>query len=229
MTLAIMQPYLFPYIGYWQLIKAVDTFVIYDDVNYIKKGYINRNSILLAGKSQQFTLELKASSQNKLINSIEVGNNHEKILKTIETAYRKAPYFDNIFSILNDILTQKEKNLAKFVGYSLEKISTYLGLETKFIYSTDTLKNNKLKAQDKILDICKKLNATNYVNAIGGKELYNKKNFQLENIKLHFLKTNIIEYNQFKYEFVPYLSIIDVLMFNNKEKVKKMLTAYELI
>lgn len=227
MTLAIMQPYLFPYIGYWQLINAVDTFVIFDDVNFIKKGYINRNSILLGGKSQQFTLELIGASQNKLINEIEVGNSSKKLLKTIEMSYKKAPYFERIFPIIEDIFNQDEKNLAKFIGYSLQKVSNYLETDTKFIYSSDIHKDNSLKAQDKILDICKKLKATDYINAIGGQELYDKKKFQEENINLSFLDTELVEYKQFKNEFVPYLSIIDVLMFNSIDRIRDMLSRYE--
>lgn len=229
MTLAIMQPYLFPYIGYWQLINAVDTFVIFDDVNFIKKGYINRNSIMVGGKSQQFTLELVGASQNKLINEIEVGNNSKKLLKTIEISYKKAQYFEAVFPIIVDILNQEEKNLSKFIGYSLEKLSDYLEIDTKFIYSSDIKKDNTLKAQDKILDICKKLNATNYINAIGGKELYDKEKFQSENIKLNFLETKATEYKQFKNEFISYLSIVDVLMFNSIDEVKNMLNKFNLI
>lgn len=229
MTIAIMQPYLFPYIGYWQLINAVDTFVIYDDVNYINKGYINRNSILSNGKSQQFTLELIGASQNKLINEIEVGNNLKKLLKTIEMSYKKAPYFDNIFLIIEDIFNQEEKNLAKFIGYSLQKIANYLDIDTKFIYSSHIEKDNTLKAQDKIIDICKKLEARVYINSIGGQELYNKEKFKEENIKLNFLKTQFIEYKQFKNDFVPSLSIIDILMFNSKDEIKNMLNRYELV
>jgi hypothetical protein len=229
MTLAIMQPYLFPYIGYWQLINAVDTFVIFDDVNFIKKGYINRNSIMVGGKSQQFTLELVGASQNKLINEIEVGNNSKKLLKTIEISYKKAQYFEAVFPIIVDILNQEEKNLAKFIGYSLEKLSDYLEIDTKFIYSSDIKKDNTLKAQDKILDICKKLDATNYINAIGGQELYDKEKFQEHNIQLNFLKTELKEYKQFKNEFISYLSIVDVLMFNSIDEVKNMLNKFNLI
>lgn len=229
MTLAIMQPYLFPYIGYWQLINAVDTFVIFDDVNFIKKGYINRNSIMVGGKSQQFTLELVGASQNKLINEIEVGNNSKKLLKTIEISYKKAQYFEAVFPIIVDILNQEEKNLSKFIGYSLEKLSDYLEIDTKFIYSSDIKKDNTLKAQDKILDICKKLDATNYINAIGGQELYNKEKFQEHNIQLNFLKTELKEYKQFKNEFISYLSIVDVLMFNSIDEVKNMLNKFNLI
>lgn len=229
MTVAIMQPYLFPYIGYWQLINAVDTFVIFDDVNFIKKGYINRNSILVGGKSQQITLELIGASQNKLINEIKVGNNSQKLLKTIEMSYKKAPYFDNVFSIIEDILNQEESNLAKFIGYSLQKISNYLEIDTKFIYSSSIEKDNSLKAQNKILDICKKLDATDYINAIGGKELYDKDKFEKQNIKLNFLEPEIQKYMQLESEFISYLSIIDIIMFNNKDNISKMLMQYKLL
>ncbi|MGJ0359100.1 WbqC family protein [Aliarcobacter cryaerophilus] len=229
MTLAIMQPYLFSYIGYWQLINAVDTFVIFDDVKFIKKGYINRNSILVGGKSQQITLELIGASQNKLINEIKVGNNSQKLLKTIEMSYKKAPYFDNVFSIIEDILNQEESNLAKFIGYSLQKISNYLEIDTKFIYSSSIEKDNSLKAQNKILDICKKLDATDYINAIGGKELYDKDKFEKQNIKLNFLEPEIQKYMQLESEFISYLSIIDIIMFNNKDNISKMLMQYKLL
>ena len=229
MTIAIMQPYLLPYIGYWQLINAVDVFVIYDDVNFIKKGYINRNSILSNGISQQLTLELLGASQNKLINEIDVGNNTKKLLKTIEMTYKKAKYFNAVFPLLQSILENDEKNLAKYLAYSLEKISTYLNIDTKFLFSSNIEKNNDLKGQEKILHIAKSLNASKYINAIGGKELYDKKVFQNENIELFFLETELIEYKQFKNEFVGYLSIIDILMHNSQEEIKIMLENYTLI
>lgn len=229
MTIAIMQPYFLPYIGYWQLINAVNLFVIFDDVSFINKSFINHNNILINCKKQQFTLELIKASQNKIINTIMIGNNQEKLLKTIKMAYQKAPYFINIFPIIEKILLQEEKNLSKFIGFSLEEISTYLGMDTQFIYSSDVNKNNDLKAQNKIIEICKKLKATNYINPIGGQELYNKKVFEYENITLNFLKTDFIEYKQFKNEFIPYLSIIDILMFNSIDKIKNMLEKYTLI
>jgi hypothetical protein len=229
MTIAIMQPYLFPYIGYWQLISAVDTFVIYDDVNYINKGYINRNNILVNGQKQSFTLELLGASQNKLINEIKIGNNTAKILKTIKQNYSKAPYFENIFPLIENILMQDEKNIAKFIGHSLQEISKYLRLTTTFVYSSAIHKENSLKAQDKVLEICKILGADNYINAIGGQELYSKEIFSQSNIELRFLKTEIEEYKQFNNEFVPYLSIIDIMMFNSQDMINEMLKRYVLI
>ena len=229
MTLAIMQPYLFPYIGYWQLINAVDTFVIYVDVNFIKQGYINRNSILSNGKSQVITMELIGASSNKLINEIEVGNNREKLLKTIKQNYTKAPSFDKVYPIIENIINQNEKNLAKFIGYSLERICEYLEVDTKFVYSSNIKKDNTLKAQDKILEMCNILKADKYINAIGGQELYNKEIFKENGIELNFLKTELVEYKQFKNDFIPYLSIIDILMFNSKDEIKNMLNSYELM
>ena len=229
MKVAIMQPYLFPYIGYWQLISAVDIFVIYDDVNFIKQGYINRNYIFQNGQKQLFTLEVIGGSSNKFINQIKVGRNSKKILKTIAQNYNKAPYFKDIFPVFDDILNQREENLAEFIGNSLKTIAAYLGIDTKFIYSSDIKKDNSLKAQERVIDICKHLNATNYINAIGGQELYNKNKFLEENIVLNFLDSEMLEYKQFKNEFVPYLSIIDIMMFNTRTDIQKMLDSYKLI
>ena len=229
MKLAVMQPYFFPYAGYWQLISAVDYFVIFDDVNFIKKGYINRNSILANGKPQLITLELFGASQNKCINEIEVGGNRKKILKTIELSYKKAPFFDKVFPLITEILTSDEKNLAKFVGCSLEKISDHLDLKTKFVYSSDIRKNNNLKAQDKILEIVSLLEATHYINAIGGQELYDKSRFSKENVGLNFLDTTVLEYQQFNNKFEPNLSIVDIMMFNGIDEIDNILSCYKLI
>ena len=221
MTIAIMQPYFFPYMGYWQLIHAVDVFVIYDDVNYINKGYINRNNILVRREKQLITLELIGASQNKKINEIKIGHNRVKLLKTIEMAYSKAPHFDEVFPTIKEILTHKENNLAMFLYFSLMKISQTLQLNTKFIFSSDIKKDNHLTAQDKIIDIVKNLNSTNYINLIGGQKLYDKDVFSQKNIKLNFIHAEPQKYRQFNDTFVPDLSIIDILMFNNIDEIRK--------
>lgn len=228
-TLAIMQPYLFPYIGYWQLIHSVDKFVIYDDVNYIKHGYINRNSILSCGKAQQFTLELLGASSNKLINRIEIGKNAVKIAKTIKLNYSKAPFLNQIYPIIEDILNNEEKNLAKFIEYSIRSICSYMGITTKIICSSSINKDNTLKAQDKVIHICTLTSTKKYINSIGGQSLYCKDDFQAAGIELKFIKPLNITYKQFNNDFVPYLSIIDILMFNDVDKVKEFLDSYELI
>lgn len=224
-----MQPYFFPYIAYFQLICAVDMFVIYDDVNYINKGYINRNSILMNGVAHQITLSLSGASQNKLINQIEMYDNAGKILKTIEMVYKKAPYFNAVFPLLHKILITPEKNLSKILQNSLEIISEYMGLKTNFVLSSGIEKDNTLKGGDKLIEICHKLNMTQYINSIGGQALYDKPTFKQKNIDLFFLKTLPFSYQQFNHVFVPNLSIIDVLMFNEKEQLLRGLQQYELI
>ena len=224
-----MQPYFFPYIGYWQLINAVDTFVIYDDVSYIKGGYINRNSLLGNSNSQLVTLELIGASSNKQINEIKIGNNSQKILKTICQNYSKAPFFEDFFLVLVKLLSNKEKALSRFIGDSLIVISQYLNLDTNFVYSSDICNDKKLNSQARLIEISKLLNANYYVNSIGGTKLYNKDIFSENDIDLRFIKSDLISYRQFNNSFVPNLSIIDVIMFNSIDDIKLMLNRYYLI
>ena len=230
MKLGIMQPYFLPYIGYFQLIKAVDKYVIYDDVNYIKGGWINRNNILLDGKSFLFNLILSGASPNKLINEIFVSGNQSKLLKTIKQAYQKAPYFSSVFPLMEKIIDFKEKNLALYNGNSIMQIADYLQFDTEFIYSSEIKeKNDSLRGQDKILNICGVMRATKYINAIGGRELYDKSEFQKMKVDLFFLKPNPSQYRQFNNEFIPYLSMLDVLMFNSVAETNELLDKFELI
>jgi len=229
MKLGIMQPYLFPYIGYFQLINAVDTFVIYDDVNYIKQGWINRNRILMNNASHYFTLSLKEASSFKKICEIEVGTNIEKLKKTLLQVYCKAPYFAATFSLLHEILDCQDTNLSHFVTNSLQKISRYIGIETKFVVSSELNISCDLCGQDRVIKINEHFHADTYINAIGGKELYSREAFAKHNIKLQFLKTDAIEYKQFSREFIPNLSIIDVLMFNSLDSVREFLNRNSLV
>ncbi|GAA5093219.1 WbqC family protein [Chryseobacterium ginsengisoli] len=232
MKVAIMQPYIFPYIGYFQLINVVDQFVIYDDVNFIKKGWINRNNILSNNDIQRFTVPLKNVSQNKLINETYINEESEwkdQFLKTIIHCYKKAPYFNDTFALIEEIIKKDEYNVAKYIYHTLTAISKYLELNTVFIISSELDKDNLLKGSDKILDICKILKATDYFNPIGGVDLYSKESFETEKINLHFLKSNLVPYKQFNQEFVPWLSIIDILMFNSKQEIHNLLNEYTLI
>ena len=218
-----------PYNGYWQLIKCVDKYVIYDDVNYINRGWINRNNILVNGKKQLFSISLNGASQNKLINAISISDDFVKFRKTIAMAYSKAPYYYDISSLINKIIGFPKDNLANFIGNSIELVCDYLDIKTRLIMSSSIEKNNSLKAQDKILDICSILKADTYINAIGGQELYKKEDFAKEGIRLDFIKSKYIEYPQFKNEFVPWLSIIDVMMFNSVGEISFMLDKYDLV
>lgn len=232
MKVGIMQPYFLPYIGYWQLLNAVDKYVIYDDVNFIKGGWINRNRILMNNEAKLFNVQMQGASPNKLINEVEVSQNlvwKKKFLKTIENAYRKAPFYNDVFPIIEEIINCDEVNLALYLANSIRKICDYLNIKTEIIISSDLKKDNDLKSQDKVIAICKELNGTEYYNAIGGQELYSYEDFKNEGIKLSFLKTSEIRYKQFKNDFISNLSILDVLMFNSKDEINKFFIRYELI
>ena len=233
MTIAIMQPYFMPYIGYFQLINAVDAFVFYDDVNYINRGWVNRNRMLINSIAKHFTIPLLKASQNKLINEVEIGfqsKEYLKLQKTIEIAYKKAPYFDQVIKIVKPVLNKDYNNIAEIAIESVKVCASYLGLKTEFyVSSSDFSNSNDLNRTERILYICKQLNTKTYINAIGGIELYKKEDFKQQDIELKFIKTLPIKYKQFNNEFVPWLSILDVLMFNSAEEVNEMLDEYELI
>ncbi len=232
MKIGIMQPYFMPYIGYWQLMNAVDKYVIYDDVNFIKGGWINRNNILLNGTSKFFNIQMNGASSFKLINQININNNQiniNKNLRTIYMAYHKAPYFYVVYPIIEKILKYDSENLSDYIINSIKVIAEYLRITSEIIVSSTMKKNNELKGEDKVIEICKLLNATEYYNAIGGIDLYSFENFRKNNIKLIFLKTNDIIYKQFDDNFIKNLSIIDVMMFNSRENLIKLLNDYSLI
>ncbi len=231
MKTAIMQPYFLPYIGYFQLINAVDTFVILDDVNFIMRGWINRNNILLNNKPYLFSIPLEKPSQNKLISETKLAfdeKNRKNLLKTIEMAYKKAPMFNEIYPLVEDIINFDESDLTGFILNSFMKISNYLEIKTNFLLSSQIEKDNLLKAEEKIIEICKKSGTKTYINLPGGRSLYNKGNFEKVEIELKFLQPhqeNII-YKQFGQDFAPSLSFLDIMMFNDKDKINLLLKEY---
>lgn len=231
MRLAIMQPYAFPYIGYFQLINAVDKFIILDDVNFIMRGWINRNRILVNGKEHLFTIPVEKATQNKLILECELaeGKWGPGFLKTLEFNYKKAPYYEVCYSVINSIILQKERDLSEWLSSQIKVICTYLNIDTEIVESSRIYNNRHLKAQDKILDICKQEGAHYYFNPIGGTELYDTNVFSNNNIKLQFLKPQPEKYKQFNLDFVPFLSIIDVMMFNNVKDIHNLLNKFEII
>lgn len=229
MRAAIMQPYFFPYIGYFQLIHAVDKFVIYDDVSYIKQGWINRNRILERDKPAYFTLHTQGASQNKLINEILVGDNAEKLIKTLKHNYNKAPFFQCTMPLIESLLRNKEKNLALFLAQSLKAICDCLMINTQVLISSEIKKDVSLKKDQRLIDICKTLGCDVYINPIGGRALYLPDQFEEAGIKLLFLMPSHINYRQFDNEFVSWLSILDVMMFNAKGDIYEMLDCFELV
>lgn len=231
MKLGIMQPYFVPYLGYWQLLAAVDRYVIYDDVNFIKGGWINRNRILLNGEPKYFNVPLIGASPNKLIKEVGVNNGpqaKEKNLRILAAAYSKAPHFNTVLPLMEEILGQDEENLARYLSFSIRRICEYLEIETQLLISSEIEKDLARKGQEKVIDICKILGATDYYNAIGGKSLYDRETFAAAGVHLHFLNSETIVYAQGQEAFFPNLSIIDVLMYNDRRRVISFLNNYTL-
>lgn len=227
-----MQPYFFPYIGYFQLIAAVDLFVVYDNIKYTKKGWINRNRILRGGKDATFSLALKKDSDYLDIRDrhLAVDFNRQKLLNQLRDAYMHAPYFKQTFPLVEGIVQYKNTNLFCFLHHSISQICEHLDIKTNIKISSDIAIDHSLKNKEKVLALCKAVNARTYVNPIGGIDLYSKETFEHENIELKFIQTKYFEYPQFDEEFLPWLSIIDVLMFNSLDKIQShILTNYELI
>ena len=232
MRIGIMQPYFFPYIGYFQLINAVDKFVVYDDVTFIKQGWINRNNILLNDKASLFTVPLDGASSNKLIHEIPVRNLavwRKSFYKTITQNYKKAPFFEPTLKILELVLNTDVPDISRLCFNSLQYTLAYLEINTQVIPSSRIYNNQNLKAQERVIDICLREKALHYINPIGGALLYAPDIFRKNGLALNFLKSRPILYKQFKNEFVPWLSMIDVLMFNSPAEIKQLLNQYDLV
>ncbi len=232
MKLGIMQPYFFPYLGYWQLIHAVDTFVVYDDVAFIKQGFINRNYILVNGEKKLFTIPVQKISSYKLINDTYIDNEVftiKKFKKKIIQEYKKAPFYNDIMKLLDNIFSLHEERISMLNYISINAICEYLQINTKIILSSHINKNNLLKSEDRVIDICRCMGATTYINAIGGKDLYHKDDFEKSHLNLMFIQKQPIFYKQYNNMFIDDLSIIDVLMFNDKITVQRFLDSYTLV
>ncbi|MDD2476907.1 MAG: WbqC family protein [Dysgonamonadaceae bacterium] len=233
MKLGIMQPYFFPYIGYWQLINSVDVFVVYDNIEFTKNSWIRRNRILLEGRDKLFTLPLKKDSDYLDVRERYLAENfpekREKIISQINNAYSKAPQFYNVFSLIKECVELNQNNLFEYIYYSIIRVMKYLNIETEIIISSNININHSLQGKHKVMEICKFLGSDVYINPIGGVNLYDKSEFASKEIQLKFLQTEEFEYEQFGNPFVPNLSIIDVMMFNNKIAVKDLLDKYRMI
>ena len=230
MKLAIMQPYFFPYLGYWQLMDAVDRFVIYDDVNFIKRGWINRNRILINGAPHYITVPLEGGSQNKRICDLAI---HEaqawrrKTAKSIECAYSKSPFYSAVYPEIERQIFHDSNNLADFLAANLNSMAKFLGIDTEIVVSSRKYRNSDLSSQDRIIDICQREDASAYVNLPGGQELYDAASFHSANLDLIFLSSRASPYRQRKIDFVPNLSVIDVLMETGVEGVAERLCEYD--
>ena len=232
MKLGMMQPYFYPYLGYWQLMNCVDEYIIYDDVNYIKGGWINRNRIKINGTPGYFGVSVKKASQNRKINEHEISmsdSDKTSLLSKVQMAYGKAPYFKDVYELFKDTVYCDKTNLAEYLKYSNCRIAEFMGISTK-IYSASELKlDHTNRAQERIIDICRLRGMDEYINSIGGKGLYDKQHFSEAGINLSFLSMDAdIVYPQGKGQFIPSLSILDVLMFNSKEETRALLKRYSI-
>lgn len=231
-TIAIMQPYFLPYIGYFQLMAAVDKFVVFDDVNFINRGWINRNRLLLNGGAHTFTVPLRGASQNRLICEIELDDDpgwREKLLRTIRQAYGRAPCYVQVSALLKDLINYPSIRLDEFLLNSLREIVRYLSLEVEIVGTSRIYENAHLKGQERIFDICRQERASVYINPIGGVDLYDRASFSERELSLNFLRSRPVSYSQGKGEHVAWLSIMDVLMFNEPTAVRRLLTEMDLV
>ena len=238
MTLAIMQPYVLPYIGYIQLMNTVDTFVFYDDVAFINRGWVNRNRLLVNGKDYLFTIPLKEASQNKTIREIELADDPKwrgKLLKTIEQSYRKAPQFATVMPMTEGIInfqagSRSDVSVADYIFHSFTELTAYLGITSRLVASSTIYSNSELKAQERIVDICRQEGAERYINPIGGTELYSQSVFDTIGCELRFIQPHRVTYPQTgAAEFVPWLSILDLLMNVDAASIRPLLTQFDLI
>jgi len=229
MKLGIMQPYFMPYIGYFQLMAAVDKYVIFDDVNYIKRGWSARNNILVNGQKHLFSISVEGGSQNNLYTQVVVIDDFLKLRKTLEMSYKKAPFFNETMELLDKVFDFEDRRFNFFMKNSYGVILDYIGIQTDLLLSSDLSNDKELKGKDKILDICKLMGADEYYNTIAGQELYDRQEFENNGITLKFLDPTLEPYPQLIKEFIPGLSIIDVLMMNSKEDVVKLLGSYNIV
>lgn len=221
MRVAIMQPYFLPYIGYFQLINAADTFVVYDNIQYTKKGWINRNRFLRNHADAVFSVPLKKDSDFLNVDQREIAESFDrtKLMNQLRAAYQKAPYFSQTMPVIEAIIEHPETNLFRYIRQSIVAVSEYLNIQNRIVNSYAIDIDHTLQGQDKVIAICEALGASVYINPIGGTALYSTAKFAERGIELRFLESMPFEYPQFGKPFVPWLSILDVMMFNEATEI----------
>jgi hypothetical protein len=232
MYVSIMQPYLFPYIGYFQLMTAADTFVVHDDVQYIKGGWINRNRILINGAPAWITLPVKADDHALNINQrtyVPAAATKRRVLRRIEGAYHGAPQFPVGQAIVAEALSSPDSNVAAFNVHAMRVVADAIGITTDVVLSSQLSKDDALAGEARVIAICEMLGGDRYVNLPGGRELYAPAHFAERGLQLSFLEPRPRAYKQSGNAHVPMLSIVDVLMFNDLAAIGEMLHDFELV
>lgn len=226
-AIAVLQPYFFPYVGTFQLACTVDHFVFFDDVAFIKKGYIHRNSLLLNGRAHAFTVPVRGVSQNRTIAEHDYTGEWAGLLNLLKAAYRQAPHFDAAFALVEAVALHPDNNVARKNALAMQRVFDYLGLAQTWSFSS-ALPAEGLKAQSRIIDIARRLQARSYVNPAGGRALYAPEAFSAAGVALHFIKTLPLSYAQGAPAFVPNLSMIDLLMHCAPAQIVALLGCCEL-
>lgn len=228
---AIMQPYFLPYIGYWQLLAVVDKFILYDNIQFTKKGWINRNRFLRNGEAALFTVPVGRGSEKACIVDRTIAESFErrKMLSQFRESYRRAPEFKNVFPLVEAVVMASQSNLFQFIQHSISEVASFLGITTPIAISSSIGIDHNLRAEAKVLALCGAVGASTYINPIGGLSLYSRGTFLEYGVMLQFLRTRELRYTQFGCSFVPNLSILDVMMFNSVPKVIDLLSGYDLL
>lgn len=241
MTLGLMQPYLFPYLGYFQLMRHVDTYVFYENVQYMRQGWVNRNRLytnIKKNETHYFTFAVVKDDYKKEINERYYSNlkaDCEKLRRILYQSYKNASNFEEAYTVIDQALQFENNNVAYFNMNANYLIARYMGIDTQ-ITCMERIKDKgfwdnyyRLDYESKVIYICRFFQGQRYVNAIGGASLYHKKAFLHNNIELKFIKMDDIVYPQFEGEFTPNLSIIDVIMHNKIDSIKLLLDRYQII
>ena len=256
MKLAVMQPYFLPYIGYFQGIYAVDKYILYPNLTFIKDGWMNRNRILVKnGPVSIISVPLVNKSSNFMINEIRIDNTQpwsQKMLKTFFLNYKGSAYFDEFYPFLSELLNQRFDFLSELNAHLIVAIAEYIGIKTEIEYNNFEKyidlekqllmvdqgdysafqfmeKTRPVKKVARVLELVKRENASDFINAIGGQSLYSKEEFSNYNVNLNFIQTAEFSYPQFKSDFNPHLSIVDVLMHNGKDNTLELIKKYSLV
>lgn len=226
---AVMQPYLFPYLGTYQLAHAADCFVFFDDVAFIKKGYIHRNQLLLDGQAHAFSVPVRQMSQNRTILQHDYTGDWEHLRGLLHAAYRKAPNHAAVMPLVEAVIGEANENVAHKNARSLRLVFEYLGLAREWRFASDLPSAGPLRGAERIQDLCRQLGAQTYVNASGGRALYDAAAFSAQGLALRFLQSQGTPYaQQGGGAFVPNLSMLDLLMHLPPEAVREQLTRYTL-
>ncbi len=224
MKIGIMQPYFFPYIGYFQLIEAVDVYVNLDHVSFMKRSYMTRNSLK---NNTTVNVQVSDASQNKRCKDVFVNYDHgylSKFQKTLENLYKKSEnYYEVMHLIVDPVFSYDNRTISELNFDGIKRVCSYLNIQTKMIDSSEDFCLPEDKKEIGLKTITKKLGGSEYINAIGGTKLYNKEDFANDDIQLHFIQMGSVDLKD------PYLSILHQLFTYPKEHVQNQLFAYNLV